>query len=217
MIGYDSSVHTDRCLYMCKSQLVQSRIVPRINHLSPHQLIYDIVHRRKTTILEKSRWEGSWWLHEPTARGISRPVSRFRLLRTMQRKGLCLSIQEMPATLQIGLIDWQQHNFSHYLSLSFSRITHATPESRQWWVVFRPPVEAVLTFENNRLAQRIDLGQSLPRLWRGGVKPCWHLQRPVSSSRSIRWGGRCTLNTRKVDIRLPGKETSNSHGARPVY
>ena len=39
---------------------------------------------------------------EPTARHVSRPVSRPRLLRTTQRKGLCLSIQEISATLKIG-------------------------------------------------------------------------------------------------------------------
>ena len=32
-----------------------------------------------------------------------------------------------------------------------------TPESRKWWIVFRPPVGAVLTFENKSLAQRIDV------------------------------------------------------------
>jgi len=43
----------------------------------------------------------------------------------------------------------------------------ATPEGRKWWIVFRPHVGAVLTFENNNLAQRIALWQPLPRLWRG--------------------------------------------------
>ena len=47
--------------------------------------------RKKTAILEKPRWEGSEWLQEPTARRVSRLVSRPRLLRTMQRKGPCLS------------------------------------------------------------------------------------------------------------------------------
>ena len=34
-------------------------------------------------------------------------------------------------------------------------------------VVVRPLVGAVLTFQNNWLAQRIDVWQLLPRLWRG--------------------------------------------------
>jgi len=34
--------------------------------------------------------------------GEGRPVSRPRLLRTMQRKGPCLSTKEMPATYRFG-------------------------------------------------------------------------------------------------------------------
>ena len=29
--------------------------------------------------------------------------------------------------------------------------------------------------------------------------------------------GRCTSGSRKVDVRLPGKGNSNSHGSRPVH
>jgi len=49
--------------------------------------------------------------------------------------------------------------------------SHPTPESRNGWFVFRPPFEAVLTFENNCLAQGIDVWQPLPRFWRGPGAP----------------------------------------------
>ena len=48
-----------------------------------------------------------------------------------------------------------------------SGLNPATLESRKWRIVFRPPVGAVLAFENNNLAQRIYFLQPLPRLWRG--------------------------------------------------
>ena len=43
-----------------------------------------------------------------------------------------------------------------------------TPESRKWWVVYRPPVGAVFTFENNSLAQqsnRLLATSSKPLAW----------------------------------------------------
>ena len=40
------------------------------------------------------RWEGGSWLQEPTARRVSRPVSRPRLLQTMQRKSPCCQLEK---------------------------------------------------------------------------------------------------------------------------
>jgi len=47
---------------------------------------------------------------------------------------------------------------------------HATPASRKWCIVFRPPVAAVLTFDNTCLAQIIDFRKTLPRSWRGAYR-----------------------------------------------
>ena len=47
----------------------------------------------------------------------------------------------------------------------------STPESRRWRIVFKPLVGAVVTFENNCLAQRHDFWRPLPRLWCGST-PC---------------------------------------------
>ena len=65
-------------------------------------------------------------------------------------------------------------------SLIRGRLTPATPESRTWRIVFRPPVGAVLTFENNS----IDFWQPLPRLWRGApcMKPFIRLHGPLKGT-----------------------------------
>jgi len=39
----------------------------------------------------------------------------------------------------------------------------------------------------------------------------------AKSGVTIETGEKVVSPTRKVDIRLPGKGNSNSHGARPVY
>jgi len=66
-----------------------------------------------------------------------------------------------------------------------NRLLTLPPESRQWSIVFRPSHVTMLTFENTRLAPRIDL--RLPRLWRVTCLLCWRMLALQRASGVVGW------------------------------
>ena len=63
-----------------------------------------------------------------------------------------------------------QRPFHVFIQTQAPPHTRARPDSRKWWIVFRPPEGAVMTCESNCLAHQTDLWQPL----QDGV---WHALR----------------------------------------